>query len=78
VRRIPKKIVRAAVALTTAATVPFLGTPAYAYDAPIDLGTLFGGYSNAWAINLNEEIVGNSDGMPVMWLPRDQRVGDHR
>jgi hypothetical protein len=70
VRRIPKYIVRAAVVLATAATVPFLGSPAYAYDAPIDLGTLSGGYSNAWAINLNEEIVGNSDGMPVIWQDR--------
>jgi uncharacterized membrane protein len=65
-----KYILRAAFALVAVATVPFPGSPAYAYDAPIDLGTLSGGYSNAWAVNLNEEIVGNSDGMPVIWQDR--------
>jgi len=66
----PRNIVRVAVALAAAATVPFLGSLAYAADAPIDLGTLSGGYSNAWAVNLDEEIVGNSDGMPVIWQDR--------
>jgi uncharacterized membrane protein len=70
VRGLRKNLIRTVIALSVAATVPLLGTPAFAYGAPIDLGTLSGGYSNAWAINLSEEIVGNSDGMPVIWLHR--------
>jgi probable HAF family extracellular repeat protein len=71
VRGTCRNLIRTAAAVAAvAATVAFLDYPAYAYDAPIDLGTLSGGYSNAWAISLNEEIAGNSDGMPVIWLNR--------
>jgi probable HAF family extracellular repeat protein len=71
VRGVRKILVRATAPLIAVAVVPLVGaTPAFAYGAPIDLGTLFGGTSNAWAINIREEIVGSSDGMPVIWLHR--------
>jgi hypothetical protein len=66
-----KNFVRAIVTTAAVAVAPIVAaSPAYAYGVPIDLGTLSGGDSRAWAINLNEEIVGNSDGMPVIWLHR--------
>jgi hypothetical protein len=70
-RGLRRVLVRVVVPLLGVALVPLVGSaPAHAHGAPIDLGTLYGGTSGAWAINNSEQIVGTSDWMPVVWLNR--------